>query len=158
VSFMTCLSRWLAHSSSRELLRAKLDEQLLLFPGITAQTLQCFQHCVSAVQLSPLMVPAAAAAAAAAARPNHQQQRQQQRGVDPTDSDPRSGNNVLVMLSDTLITLEGPGLGLVAGARGLLGQHSRPRDTQQPVAYLHALPGLLAPLLQQMHSSISSSG
>jgi hypothetical protein len=155
VSFMTCLSRWLAHSSSRELLRAKLDEQLLMFPGITAQTLQCFQHCVSAVLLSPLIVPAAAAAAAAV-RPNHQQQRQQ-RGVDPSDSDPRSGTNVLVMLSDTSITLEGPGLGLVAGARGLLGQHRRPRDTQQPVAYLHALPGLLAPLLQQMHSSSSSS-
>jgi hypothetical protein len=152
VSFMTCLSHWLAHSSSRELLRAKLDEQLLLFPGVAAQTLQCCHTCVSAIQLSPSEGRRMAAAAAAA--PNSQQQRQQQRSAD-LDSDLKSESNVLVMLSDTSITLEGPGLGLLAGARGLLGQHSRPRDVQQAVTYLHALPGLLAPLLQQLHSSNS---
>jgi hypothetical protein len=36
-----------------------------------------------------------------------------------------------------------------------VGQHSRLRDVQQAVTYLHALPGLLAPLLQQLHSSSS---
>jgi hypothetical protein len=40
---------------------------------------------------------------------------------------------MLVMLHDTSLTLEGLVLGFVAGSRGLLGQHSRPRDTQQAV-------------------------
>jgi hypothetical protein len=146
VSFMTCLSRWLAHSSSKELLRAKLDELLLRFPGVEAQTLPCYHSCVSAIQLSPSPLAAAAAAAPS-------QQQQQQRGAghasDP-DPDLKSGSNVLVLLNDTSISLEGPGLGRLAGARGWLGQASRPRDVQQPVMYLHALPGLLAPALQQM--------
>jgi hypothetical protein len=151
---MTCLSRWLAHSSSRDLLRAKVDSQLLTYPGIAAKTLQCCHSCVSTIQLAPSLLLAAPAAAASGNRGTSKpQQQQQQRRSDAAELDLKSGNNVLVLLNDTSISLEGPGLGLSAGARGLMGQHSRPRDVQQAVTYLHALPGLLAPLLQQMHAA-----
>ncbi|KAF6264574.1 hypothetical protein COO60DRAFT_71364 [Scenedesmus sp. NREL 46B-D3] len=150
VSLMTCFARWLAHSSSRELLRAKLDSQLLQYPGVAAITLQCCHSCTSAVQLAPSLLLAAPGA------PGSRRQRASDLGSG-RDADLSSGSNVLVLLNDTSISLEGPGLGLLAGARGLLGQHGRPQDVQQAVMYLHALPGLLAPLLQQLQCGSDSS-
>ncbi|KAF8060351.1 hypothetical protein HT031_004887 [Scenedesmus sp. PABB004] len=149
LSLLTALSRWLSHSSSRELLRRVLDEALLPHPGAMARTLASCHMCVAALQLGASPAPAA------------RERRAPEPPGPPGDACGGRGAAadaapLVVLLTDTSVGLEGAGLGVSSGARGLLGAHSRARDVQQGVTYLHALPGLLAPALRELAAAAAA--